>query len=248
MSSTAATHAQGESGHEHPEHLQHHFHTSEQQYTSSKFGMWLFLAQEVLFFGGLFMAYAALRVLYPETFLAAHDFLDWKLGSVNTVILLTSSLTMALAVRAAQTGNRPQLRLQLVLTFLCACGFLVVKYIEYSHKFHDCLMPGHFFGFPIPDPTNPGGTMIDPACTVAASIFEHGATHPGVFFGLYFAMTGLHGLHVLGGMGVIAWIYIRAGQGKYGPQYYTPVENVGLYWHLVDLIWIFLFPLLYLVR
>lgn len=239
--STETTHDVHDS---HPEFLAHHFHTPEQQASSAKLGMWVFLGQEVLFFGGLFMAYVALRFFYPETFLAAHEHLSIPLGGLNTVVLITSSLTMALAVRAAQTNNNPALIRNLVFTFLFACVFLVVKYFEYSHKVHDCLLPGHFFGLPIPDPNVPGEMMYSPQCSTAAEI----PGKPHVFFALYFAMTGMHGIHVVGGLIVIAWILLRARRGEFSSAYYTPVENVGLYWHLVDLIWIFLFPLLYLVR
>lgn len=210
--------------------------------------MWAFLGQEILFFGGLFMAYGALRFYYPETFLAAHEFLDWKMGALNTIALLTSSLTMALAVRAAQLGKKGQMQIQLAATFALAGVFCVIKYLEYSHKFHDCLFPGRYFGSPIPDPTAPGEMMLNPACEAAIAMVDAGAKEPGMFFGLYFTMTGLHALHVIVGMGLIAWIMVKGKKNAYSPQYYTPVENVGLYWHLVDLIWIFLFPLLYLVR
>ena len=208
----------------HPDFLQHHFYTAEQQQSSAKLGMWLFLAQEVLFFGGIFVAYAFVRYMYPETMLAAHAYLDVKLGGLNTLVLITSSLTMALAVRAAQLGDKKQLRLHLILTIAFAFAFLVVKYFEYSHKIHVGLVPARFFS----------------AEGIAGS--------PHIFFGLYFTMTGLHGLHVIAGIVVLFWILRRAGKGEFGPHYYTPVENVGLYWHLVDLIWIFLFPLLYLVK
>ncbi|MCA9666276.1 MAG: cytochrome c oxidase subunit 3 family protein [Myxococcales bacterium] len=209
---------------DHPKFLQHHFHSAEQQASASKLGMWLFLAQEVLFFGGIFVAYGVLRFLYPETFLAAHAYLDVKMGAINTVILITSSLTMALGVRAAQTNNQKQTVLMLALTILFACGFLVVKYFEYSHKIHVGLVTARSFS----------------ATGIAGS--------PHIFFSLYFAMTGLHGLHVLVGIIVLAWILMRARRGDFSSAYFTPVENAGLYWHLVDLIWIFLFPLLYLVK
>lgn len=209
----------------HSPHLAHHFHSMEQQISSAKLGMWLFLAQELLFFSGLFLAYASARYFYPETFLAAHEFLDWKMGAVNTVVLLASSLTMALAVRAAQTNNRKQLSLNLLWTIIFACAFLVIKYFEYAHKFHVGLLPGRFF-------TNT----------------EMVTGSPAVFFGIYFTMTGMHGLHVIIGIAILAWLLVRAQKGEYHSKNYVMVENVGLYWHLVDLIWIFLFPLLYLVK
>ncbi len=205
-------------------HLQHHFATARQQREAAKLGMWIFLATEVLFFGGLFMAYAAFRYFYPGTFLEAHRHLNVLMGGVNTVVLITSSLTMALAVRSAQVGDKKNLPKYLAVTFVLAGVFLVIKYFEYAHKFHLGLLPGRYYhGEGI------GGL-------------------PHVFFGIYFVLTGLHGIHVIAGMGVIAWIFFGSVRGKYGTSYYSPVDNVGLYWHLVDLIWIFLFPLLYLVR
>lgn len=210
--------------HVQPAFLQHHYVTAEQQKDAAKLGMWIFLATEVLFFGGLFLAYGAFRYFYPGTFLAAHEYLSVPLGSLNTVVLITSSLTMALAVRAAQTGNRPALLRNLSGTFLLAGMFLVVKFIEYSHKFHEGLLPGKFFHH------------------------EGIEGMPQIFFGIYFVMTGLHGVHVVAGMIAITWIFLRARKNHFGPAFFTPVENVGLYWHLVDIIWIFLFPLLYLVR
>jgi cytochrome c oxidase subunit 3 len=207
------------------EHLEHHFADMAQQKAAAKLGMWIFLATEVLFFGGLFMAYGAFRYLYPGTFLAAHAYLSVPMGGLNTAVLITSSLTMALAVRAAQVGDRKQLPRLLLVTLLLAGVFLVVKYIEYHHKFELGLLPGRYYH----------------AETLIPGL-------PHIFFGIYFIMTGLHGLHVIAGMVVIGWILVRSLQGRYTPGYHTPVENVGLYWHLVDLIWIFLFPLLYLVK
>ena len=209
---------------DHPPHLHHHFHSSAQQASAAKLGMWVFLAQEILFFSGLFMAYICLRFLYPQTFLHAHEYLDWKLGALNTVFLITSSLTMALAVRAAQTSNKKWLEINLLFTIGFACAFMVVKYFEYAAKFQKGIFPGFFYSY----------AGID--------------GRPEVFFGLYFVMTGMHGLHVLVGIFILAWIYLKARKGAFSSAYYSPVENTGLYWHLVDLIWIFLFPLLYLVK
>ncbi len=222
---------------EHPPFHKHHFATPEQQASAAKFGMWLFLVTEILMFGGLFMAYIAARYFYPETFLHAHEHLSVPMGTLNTFVLITSSLTMALAVRAAQTGHYRKLRFHLVLTLVFAVMFMVVKYFEYTAKFSHCLVPGTAFGQP--------NFYTDECGTHAAHLLAQGG-EPQLFFGLYFAMTGLHGLHVIIGVGVIAWILVT--HKNYGPQYYSPVENVGLYWHLVDLVWIFLFPLLYLVK
>ena len=200
-------------------------------------GMWLFLVTEVLMFGGLFMAYIAARYMYPETFMHAHHELSVPMGAFNTFLLITSSLTMALGVRAAQTSNRPKLKLYMILTILFALGFMVVKYFEYTAKFGHCLTPGPSYG--------QANFFTDACGDHAAHLLALGG-EPQLFFGLYFGMTGLHGLHVIIGVGVIAWIYFTAN--RYSAEYYTPVENVGLYWHLVDLVWIFLFPLLYLVK
>jgi cytochrome c oxidase subunit 3 len=225
--STAATDAQGESHeHGHSPFLQHHFYTMSQQASSAKLGMWLFLAQEVLFFSALFTAYFVFRSLYPETYEAAHYQLNATLGGVNTIVLLTSSLTMALAVRAAQTNNQKWTVINLSLTIAFAFAFLVVKYFEYSHKIHLGLLPGAAYSYA--GPAIPGA--------------------PQLFFALYFCMTGLHGIHVVAGIFVLSWILWRSAKGHFNSEYFTPVENVGLYWHLVDLVWIFLFPLLYLVK
>lgn len=220
----AAEHAQAGR----PAHLKHYFHSSGQQASAAKLGMWLFLGQELLFFSGLFMAYIVFRYLYPETFMAAHEHLNVTMGSINTVVLISSSLTMALAVRAAQLSQRRLLCWMLTITILCACAFMVIKYFEYSHKIHLGLVPGT--------------TCLKSAVCSAIP------GQPNVFFGIYFVMTGMHGLHVVIGIGVLLWILIKSAGGAYHSEYYTPVENVGLYWHLVDLIWIFLFPLLYLVK
>ena len=219
--------------HHGPKDLAHHFQNMAQQNSAGKLGMWLFMAQEVLFFSGLFLCYAVGRYFYPDTFLAAHDLLDWKLGAVNTVVLLFSSLTMALAVRAAQTNNRKAIVTNLLLTIACACIFMVVKYFEYAHKFHVGLLPGKFF-------------TADVAALGLTNLPANFA--PGVFFGVYFVMTGAHGIHVLVGIGLMIWLVIRAQRGDFNSENHVALENYGLYWHLVDLIWIYLFPLLYLVR
>jgi cytochrome c oxidase subunit 3 len=205
-------------------HLAHHFSDSEQQRESAKLGMWLFLLTEVLLFGGLFCAYAIYRAWHPEMFYEAHRFLSTPLGTVNTVVLITSSLTMALSIRAIQLGHQKKTLVLLLVTLVLAAAFLVVKYFEYSHKIHLGQLPGRFYTF----------TGIE-------------GTNPHIFFSVYFMMTGLHGLHVLGGMGAIVWMMARTRRGDFSTAYYTPLEMTGLYWHLVDLIWIFLFPLLYLI-
>ncbi|MCM2277750.1 MAG: cytochrome c oxidase subunit 3 family protein [Oligoflexia bacterium] len=205
-------------------HHAHHFASANDEFEAAKQGMWVFLVTEVLMFGGLFVAYGIFRGLYPDMFHEAHKFLAVNMGATNTLVLILSSITMVLAVTATQRGRRDRAVLFLVLTFLLAGCFLVVKYFEYAHKFHEGLLPGGYFvNQELKDPKAP------------------------LFFSLYFVMTGLHMVHVLVGMGLIAWLFRRTARGEFGPQYYTPVELVGFYWHFVDLVWIYLFPLLYLV-
>lgn len=223
--SASVSHAADVHAHEGEHHHAHHFVSADHEFSTAKLGMWLFLVTEILFFSGLFVAYAMYHYFHPEMFKGAHKMLDVKMGGLNTVVLIFSSLTMALAIRAAQLGRKTQSLGLLFVTLLCAGAFLVVKYFEYSHKFHLGLLPGHYY-------------------------FYDGLTtfkDPHIFFGIYFCMTGLHGIHVLLGMGAIIWVMFRTNRGDFSPGYYTPVELVGLYWHLVDLIWIYLFPLLYLV-
>jgi cytochrome c oxidase subunit 3 len=208
----------------HNPNLQHHFATFEQQFDASKIGMWLFLATEVLLFGGLFVGFALSQAAHSQAFVEAHHHLDKSLGALNTVVLLLSSFTMVMAVHAAATNQRKKLIANLIVTLACAAAFLVVKYFEYEHKIHDGLLPGQFYS-------------------------HKGDTVPNqfIFFSFYFMMTGLHGLHILGGMIAIGWVLRRALRGDFDATYYAPVDLVGLYWHLVDLIWIYLFPLLYLI-
>lgn len=209
---------------EHPQFLQHHFNEMGQQFDATKIGMWLFLVTELLLFGGLFVGYGIMHAKHPAAFLAAHHHLNRMMGSLNTIVLLVSSFTMVMGVWAAQTSRKKLLILFLILTLLLAGTFLVVKFFEYQHKFEEGLLPGSFYT-------------------------HHGDTVPGqfMFFSFYFMMTGLHGLHVLGGMAGIAWLLRRAIRGDFSASYYGPVDLVGLYWHLVDLIWIYLFPLMYLI-
>ena len=210
---------------DHPKFLAHHFSDVEQQRESAKLGMWLFLLTEILLFGGLFCAYAIYRAWYPDMFHHAHQALDLTMGTVNTIVLITSSVTMALAIRFMQLGRRDLTILNLVLTLAFAATFLVIKYFEYSHKFHLGQLPGKFYTFQGIEGSN-----------------------PHIFFSIYFAMTGLHGIHVIAGMSIIGWVLYRTTRNEFSPAYYTPIEMTGLYWHLVDLIWIFLFPLLYLIK
>jgi cytochrome c oxidase subunit 3 len=207
----------------HPAH-QHHFETMQQQLEASTLGMWLFLATEVMFFGGLFLAYMLYRIWYPQAWSEGSLELDIVLGGFNTVVLIGSSLTMAFAVRAAQTGWRKGTINYLWATMLLGLTFLVVKYFEYKAKFDHHLVPGHSFSYP-----GPYGDQVE------------------IFFSLYFAMTGLHALHMLIGFGILSVILWMAYKNRFSPEWYTPVEMSGLYWHFVDIVWIFLFPLLYLV-
>lgn len=338
--------------HEHAPFIAHHFYTAEQQFDSGKLGIWLFLVTEVLFFGGLFVAYIIYRYNRPEVFVNAHIHLDTLLGGLNTVVLLFSSLTMAWGVRAAQMGNNKTTAISVLVTMVCAAIFLGVKAVEYSHKWDLGLLPGNMFSF---DPhakhehhlisnylimlcipfavilaataltsvlnLKTGRTLVgrfhgglaitmlgffagvivgvvwnasmtshdehgddhhaavavdspvrqvayladDPSTKSAegavASEDAHaeepaaatGAPHPidkslGVFFSIYYCMTGLHAIHIIGGIIALSWIYYRSLAAHWRPDYFGPVDYVGLYWHLVDLIWIYLFPLMYLIR
>jgi cytochrome c oxidase subunit 3 len=205
-------------------YVAHHFDDAEQQHDASALGMWVFLVTEIMFFGGLFTAYVVYRTAYPAAFHAASHELDIGLGAFNTAVLLTSSLTMALSVHAAQVSKRGMLVVCLILTIVLGMTFLGVKAYEYAHKWHEHLVPGPHFVFHGPDPAN-----------------------AQLFFSLYFAMTGLHALHMIIGVGLLAVLTVLGARGAYNRFYYTPVEVSGLYWHFVDLVWIFLFPLLYLL-
>ena len=213
------------------EALAHHFDNLEQQREAGALGMWVFIAQEVMFFGGLFLAYLIYRMKYPEAFMAASNHLDWKLGTFNTAVLITSSLTMALAVWATQVGRAPKVQVGfMAATVLLGLVFLGVKVVEYTTKYHDGLIP--IAGWFDPHFALPAGVTVQN--------FQ-------MFYWLYFAMTGLHALHMIIGIGIIIPIMWAAWRGRYSPEYHAPVELFGLYWHFVDIIWIFLFPLLYLL-
>ncbi len=310
--------------HEHHRFQAHHFDSGEQQFQAGKLGMWLFLATEVLFFSGMFCAYAVFRAHHPEIFEDASKHLDTYLGAANTLVLLASSLTVAWAVRCAQLNQKAGIVYNLVFTLICAGIFMGVKAVEYSLKFKEGLLWRSRYTFEKgshPDLTDVhaglqnfglialavavalivlgyllggesaakrwtfwalGATVLgvgggalagnawtlyqeqqkaaahahdddhadEPATIVLAAPvpFEgEGKYFPGMFFSIYYAMTGVHAIHILGGIGVIVWIVSRAAAGHFEPEYYGPVEYVGLYWHLVDLIWIYLFPLLYLI-
>jgi cytochrome c oxidase subunit 3 len=230
MSTTSVDlHSHGDHGaHGDDPHHQHHFTTMEQQFDTAKLGMWLFIATEILLFGGLFVGFGMMQTRYPREFVEAHEHLKRWQGALNTVVLLVSSFTMVLAVQSAKTNKKGKTVGFLALTIMCACIFLVVKYFEYAHKFEEGWLPGKFYhavGDSIPG--------------------SHGYA---TFFSFYFMMTGLHGIHIVVGIGVLTWILMRAKRGEFSNTYYTPVELVGLYWHVVDMIWIYLFPLYYLIQ
>lgn len=363
---TDATSHHGDDHHgDHPSFLAHHFDTPEQQYDSGKLGMWLFLVTEVLFFSGLFCAYAVYRSLRPEVFTGSSVFLNTQLGAINTGVLLFSSLTMAWAVRCAQLEEHKKLTGMLAATLSCAMIFLGVKAIEYSHKIELGLLPAGWYSY---DPLNvvhhdgvsrylvwmsapfalafmgllvwyviaaigrnkfqmrvsgpltivaacyfvgvglgsvlesgeaeahadltPGATDVDLELAEVADAISADSTNTGiasmktavlrqqemasgrvtrsaddvvgtverpplaittkplagVFFSIYYCMTGIHAIHILAGIGVLTWLLVRSVRHDFNRQYFGPVDYVGLYWHIVDLIWIYLFPLLYLIR
>ena len=300
------------SHHDHPSHVHHHFENEVQQFDSDKMGMWLFLVTEIMIFAGLFCAYVIYRTHNPEIFHYGHQFLDKTWGAINTLVLLTSSLTMAWAVRAAQLSQQKLLLTMLGLTMLWAFGFLGIKYVEYGSKIKhgtlygdryvwqtdhhgaheddhadehgDDLAQGNADGHSIieaaqdayaardaavaagtavgttnasmelpssqfaPAPAGADNFTVNEAEAEAAA--PHETPQPAkahLFFSIYFIMTGLHGIHVVIGIICIFTIFVFSLRGAYNTTYYTPVDLVGLYWHLVDLIWIYLFPLLYLV-
>lgn len=209
---------------EHSPHVAHQFENAEQQFETSALGMWAFLITEVMFFGGLFAVYAVYRSAYPQAFAAGSAHLDLVLGTVNTLVLIGSSLTMAMAVWEAQHGRRGGQIRYLLLTMGLGLVFLGIKAVEYVHKFHEHLVPGRLFQWSGPF-----------------------AQNVQLFFSLYFAMTGMHALHMIVGIGILAWLLRNAWRGCYTTESFGPVEISGLYWHFVDIVWIFLFPLLYLI-
>jgi cytochrome c oxidase subunit 3 len=213
--------------------LQHHFDNMEQQREAGSIGMWVFLVTEIMFFGALFMAYLLYRYKYPMGFAMGSNHLAWKLGAFNTIVLIFSSLTMALAVYYAQVGVKKLQIVFLVLTMILGVTFLGVKAVEYHEKYVDHLIPvqGMFHW------------------NVEETPFKPGVTEQQVqmFYWIYFAMTGLHALHMIIGLGIMSFLVYFAWRGRYTPEYHAPVEISGLYWHFVDIVWIFLFPLLYLL-
>ena len=279
-----------------PEHAQnpflaHHFDTPRHQFEAGKLGIWIFLITEILFFGGLFCAYAIYRSLHPQVFVYAHYYLDTFWGAVNTGVLILSSLTAAWAVRNAQLGEQKKLVFNILATVALACCFLCVKYVEYAHKFHEHTLPGRYFNpehevWELPSYQKAHGHTAGHAAGAAEAVAESAAPHAepaptgvapatppgvaaapgggevkqappgapvrprnvGVFFSIYFCMTGLHGIHVVAGIITWLWILRRTLRGEFGPSNFAAVDYTALYWHLVDLIWIYLFPLLYLIH
>jgi cytochrome c oxidase subunit 3 len=221
-SSEAHAAAAGEPAHN--PHLAHHFETIEKQDHAVRLGMWLFLGTEVLLFAGLFLGYTVYRHFYHQTFHEASRTLDLSLGALNTVVLISSSFTVAMAFYFVKKGNNKACAAMLVVTILCALTFLVVKSFEYHHKFVEGALPGRYYHF--------------------EEVKGQGAN---LFYTVYFLATGLHAFHVIVGMSILIWVLARVMKGHFSPTYYVPVELGGLYWHLVDLVWIFLFPLLYLI-
>lgn len=209
----------------------HQFDDIEQQREAESLGMWVFLATEVLIFGALFAGYAAYRAWYTHDFEAASGKLNILIGGINTVVLLTSSLTMALSVHAAHVGRQKALVWCLVLTAVLGTGFMAFKAIEYYTDYRDGLMPPAAFN---PDEWR---TLPEPA----------DPDHVRLFLVFYYVMTGLHAVHLTVGIGIMVWLIVLARRGNFGPDHYSPVEVAGLYWHFVDVVWIFLLPLLYLI-
>ncbi len=226
--------------HEHPAYLRHHFETVEQQKEASAFGMWLFLLTEIMFFGGMFAAYLIYRNWYYPAFVAGSNTLNIWYGTINTGVLICSSFTMAMGVWCAEVRRQSGLVIALLLTIVLGLAFLGIKYVEYSEKFELHHVPGADFSiekFVHPD---------DPAKTPALA--PDMAARTQVYFSLYFAMTGMHALHMIIGISILAFLVYRARQGAYTNGYVQPIEYFGLYWHFVDIVWIFLFPLLYLIN
>ena len=204
----------------------HHFDSYEQEASAGKLGVWLFLSTEILMFGGLFVGYIIYKGEYPDVFKAGSYFLEWQKGAINTVVLLISSFTMAISIYYAQKNEMKKCKLALMATIFCGILFMFIKYLEYSHKIHKGILPGDFF-------TYQG---------------EHFVEGLPLYFSFYYLMTSLHASHVIIGLALIAWMLVKVFKKQIGPNHYVPLEYVGLFWHLVDLIWIFLFPLLYLVE
>jgi Heme/copper-type cytochrome/quinol oxidase, subunit 3 len=242
------------------------FQTLEQQKETATLGMWIFLVTEILFFGGLFLAYTVNRHAFPTAFGIGGNMLDLSLGAINTVVLILSSFTMAMAVWSAQKSKKGGVTGFLILTLVLGCVFLGVKVVEYKQKFDHHLIPGHNFDITYCS-NNPsscglsGKELADEKKEIEEGIKaekkpsdpdEMGVValnaHSQLYFSLYFGMTGLHALHMVVGAGLLLWLILQSAKGRFDASYNTPVENIGLYWHFVDIVWIYLFPLLYLIN
>jgi cytochrome c oxidase subunit 3 len=247
------------------------YQTLEQQKETASLGMWVFIAQEILFFGGLFLAYTVNRHAYPTSFGVAGNMLDLNLGFANTIVLIISSFTMAMSVWSAQTSHKKLVPIFLILTLVLGSVFLGIKVVEYKQKFDHHLVPG--YGFDItycsnnPSACRLSGKALDDerkeineaidaekARAEQLNLTDPGAAgliavnaHAQLYFSLYFGMTGLHALHMIVGVGLLLWLIFESRKGRFDANYNTPVDNIGLYWHFVDIVWIFLFPLLYLI-
>ena len=239
------THPEGSGAHvEHPPYLRHHFNSVEQQADTAGFAMWLFLLTEVMFFGGLFTAYLIYRNWYYASFVAASHQLSIVLGTCNTVVLIFSSFTMAMGVWCAETRRKKGLVVSLLLTIALGLVFLGIKTVEYREKYEKHHIPGDHYSLQ---------SFINPASDKEASeagdkpLALDAAQHTELYFSLYFAMTGMHALHMIIGIGILVFMVIRAQAGAYTSGHVTFVENFGLYWHFVDIVWIYLFALLYLI-
>ena len=225
--------------HEHPFYQRHHFETAEQQREAAGFGMWLFLLTEIMFFGGLFMAYLLYRNWYYDAFVSASNSISMPLGLLNTIVLITSSLTMAMGVWAAETKNKKLLQVFLGATILLGFIFLGIKSVEYTQKFEEHHVPGA--SFDISDFVHPANAKEKPLAVDMANKTQ-------IYFSLYFAMTGVHALHMIIGIAILFVLLWNSRSGIYTSGYVQPIENFGLYWHFVDIVWIFLFPFLYLIN
>ncbi len=204
------------------------FDTEAQQKNASTLGMWIFLITEIMFFGGMFAVYTIYRSWYPDVYAIASSSLNEIIGALNTGVLLLSSFTMVMAVRAAQLGQQRAIVMFLILTLLFGGIFLGVKAYEWNEKFEEHHIPGQ-------------------AAFHLDGVLPADQGHAQLFFSIYFAMTGLHALHMVIGVALLLTLIVHARKGRYSASYYTPIDVAGLYWHFVDIIWIFLFPLLYLI-
>jgi len=235
------------------------YKTLDQQKETATLGMWIFLVTEILFFGGVFLTYSINRHQYPTAFGVGGNMLDLFLGGANTVVLIASSFTMAMSVWSAQTSKKAWVTLFLIATLILGTVFLGVKVVEYKQKFDHHLIPGH--GFDITYCSKSPAAVCglsekehaDEAKEVKDAIETEGGVtalnaHAQLYFSLYFGMTGLHALHMIVGAGLLLWLILESRKGRFDANYNTPVENIGLYWHFVDIVWIFLFPLLYLIN